>query len=72
MMAVMRVGRCRGGIIVRGDKGKFEDKIEDLESREGAEGKDRDDVRKSFSREGEITDKDNKEKCKSRMEGTKN
>lgn len=46
--------RCRGEIIVGNDKGKFGDKGEDVESGDGVGGKDRDDIGKSSSREGEI------------------
>lgn len=66
------MGRCGVGIIIGGDKGKFGDKVEDFKNREGARGKDKDDVGKRFSHEGEITDKNNEKKCKNRAGGTKN
>ena len=58
--------KCRGEIIVGndGDKGK------DVKSGDGVEGKDRDDVGKSSSREGEIIDKDDEEKCEGRATDT--
>ncbi len=61
-----------GEIIVGNDKGKFGDKgEEDVESGDGVGGKDRDDVGKSSSREGEIVDKDDEKKdAKGRAAGT--
>lgn len=57
MTAVVRRGRCGGGIIVGDDKGKFGDKVEDVESIDGVGSKDRDDIGKDFSHEGKIVDK---------------
>ena len=67
MTAVVRAGKCRGEITI-GDDG---DKDKDAKSGDGVEGKDKDDVRKSSSREGEIIDKDDEEKCEGRAAGTK-
>lgn len=65
--AVVRAGKCSGEITI-GDDG---DKDKDAKSGDGVEGKDKDDVRKSSSREGEIIDKDDEEKCEGRAAGTK-
>lgn len=67
MMAVMRAGKYRGEIIIEDDG----DKDKDVKSGDEVEGKDRDDVEKSSSREGEIIDKDDEEKCEGRAADTK-
>lgn len=71
-MAIVQVCRYGVGIIVGGNKGKFRDKVEDFENGEGTRGKDKNDIRKRFSREGEIADKDDKEKYKNKAGGAEN
>lgn len=68
----MQIDRYEGGIIGGDDKSKFKDKVEDFESKNKVENKNRNNIRKSFGYEGKITNKDNEEKCKDRIENTKN
>lgn len=46
MTAVVQIGRCESEIIFESDKSKFGDKVEDLKSKNEAEGKSKDNIKK--------------------------
>ena len=63
----MQAGKYRDEIIIRDDG----EKDKNVKSKDEVEGKDKNDVEKSFSREGEIIDNNDEEKCKGRAADTK-
>lgn len=66
-MTVMWIDKYKDKIIIRDDK----DKNKDIKNRNKVESKDKNDIEKNSNYKSKIIDKNDKEKCKNKVIGTK-